>query len=658
MKRTDRYILAALAAVALVSCSRISDEQPVDQGDVINVGGISSGSPLTGSVVTKSGERTDAEKIDWLLPSLVKGLDITYGKEGVTMSERVAILSLRTDADGQPERVIDGENDYAVYTFNYREDDGTATLPARWVGNGDHYFKGVHVSDRIRFASDPSELKQDRTVNNVQVNGIMDFTTDQSNAAESMDQNALGNYTLLSHYLAMPANTVISATVARIRLPFSHRLSRVVAYILIDPDLHARIKGYKKDGAGNDIDVEDPVNSAIKFCNVDVLAGVRDEIDPQTGLHTLTPSWAQSVRKVIPHYVGEQDEVVVYENENGFVYEGSSSFDSVEQLYASRGEASGYRRVVYQAVPVYDAIVRPTYTSPSMVMYDEVGFARESVASRKNQIDFEVSLDNGLTYDKHFEFDLDANYETKVYLRITAEGVDYNESGTQLWTENSVTDGFYGVNNQNGNTLSLAGSSWQRAFRNTGVADDKVTDGHRYDTDDEDLAQYVSTSDWIEAFLEAYEGGSHHGDYFILEEDITIDSSLLPADFVFTGHLDGFGRKDRRYHSITLTGGGSLFSGLDGIYTTRQEEEEALGNPIYGAGWKWEANVHKERNTWVPYKDPVTGTGWRAEVLDLKVIGADMFSPGAVVTGNVQNCKDGADGTHAVSDHIPALPKY
>ncbi len=651
-------MLFCMAAAALVSCSGINGEQPVDQYDIINVGGVSSGSSLTGTVVTKSGERTDAEQIDWLLPALVNGLDITYGKSGETVSERVAILSLMTDADGQPERVDDGDTDYAVYSFNYREDDGSATLPARWVGNGDHYFKGVHVSDRIRFTSDPSELREDRTVNSTQVEGVIDFTTNQSDDAESIDQNGQGSYTLLSHYLAMPANTVISATVARIKLPFSHRLSRVVAYILIDPDLHTQIKGYKKDGAGNDIEVENPVNSSIKFCNVDVLAGVRDEIDPQTGLHTLTPFWANSVRKLIPHYVGEEDSVVVYESEKGFVYEGSSSFAAIDQQYAMIGEASGYKRVEYQAVPVYDAIVRPTYTSSEMVMYDEVGFARESVAGRKNQIDFEVSLENGLTYDKHFEFDLDANYETQVYLRITAEGVDYNESGTQLWTESSVTDGYYGVNNQNGNTLSLAGSSWQRAYRNTSVAYDKVTDGHRYDTDEEDLAQYVSSSDWIAAFLEAYEGGSHHGDYFILEEDITIDASLLPEDFVFTGHLDGFGRKDRRYHSITVTGASSLFAGLDGVYLTRQEAEEELGNPIYGVSWEWEANVHKERNIWVPYKDPVTGTGWRAEVLNLKVAGADLFSADAVITGNVQNCKDGADGSHAVSDHSPALPKY
>ena len=64
---------------------------------------------------------------------------------------------------------------------------------------------------------------------------------------------------------------------------------------------------------------------------------------------------------------------------------------------------------------------------------------------------------------------------------------------------------------------------------------------------------------------------------------------------------------------------------------------------------------------WLPYKDAATRTGWRAEVLNLTVIGARLFKEGADITGNVQNCKEGAAGTDKVTkvrDHIPALPKY
>ena len=42
-------------------------------------------------------------------------------------------------------------------------------------------------------------------------------------------------------------------------------------------------------------------------------------------------------------------------------------------------------------------------------------YTREALANRTNQIDFLITLENGLTYEKTFVFDLDANYETVVY---------------------------------------------------------------------------------------------------------------------------------------------------------------------------------------------------------------------------------------------------
>ncbi|MCQ2147793.1 MAG: hypothetical protein MJZ16_09785, partial [Bacteroidales bacterium] len=818
MVRYDKYILAAMLSVlCTAACTEngMDTEVALSQENVIKVGGIDAESLGISSSVTKA-ETYDAESVDWLLPSLKSGLDITFGKTGAPESERVAILSLVTESDGSVKR--DPDSGFAEYTFLYRESDGSASTPAKWVGNGNHYFRGVNVPERIRFSSSINELSQDRVVDEKQVAKVDAFTTNQSKEDTSSEENSYGNYTLLTHYLSMPANTNIAATVGRVKLPFSHRLSRVIAYILIDPSLDTQIKGYKKDGAGNAVDYEDPATSSIKFCNVDVLAGVHDVYNASTKLHTLTPEWAEGVRKVIPHYMGEESQIIIFEKKKQLIHEGSELFESICSLYdnaiasgktveQAQEACGGYTKFVYNAAPVYDLVVRPTYTSYETVMYDEYGYANETtrrqIAAKKNVIDFEIGLENGLTYDRHFEFDLDANYMTKVYLRVTAEGIDYNESGSSIWMEQRHTDDYYGVNNQNGNTMSLAGTSWQRAYRSyTFSGKDSITDGHQYNTDTEDVGQYVGVNEWIKAFSQAYEGGKHHGDYFILDSDVTIDATMLPDDFVFTGHIDAFSPKDRKAHTITLTNlgtpwteyvetvdysvtplyssqsgavfslpelytmtkaaeyysesdlteidgktyvtstlgpdqdvcytqdeidaaeegddafgkttddvktpahsvvtpesvqanvgdvkseaeyslaeglsvqsvsegtyytkdaqnkysvyilptlykavdhvsGNSLFAGLDGVYTTRQEKEQALGNPIYGVSWEWEANVHRsEKGYWLPYKDSDTNTGWRAEALNLIVMGADLFAPGAVITGNVQNCKDGLD---------------
>ena len=95
----------------------------------------------------------------------------------------------------------------------------------------------------------------------------------------------------------------------------------------------------------------------------------------------------------------------------------------------------------------------------------------------------------------------------------------------------------------------MAGSSWQRAYTNKNK-NYPVTDGHQYQQDVEDqYAQYVDDATWIEMLREAREGGLHHGDYFILDHDISIPAAAFPDDFVFTGHLDG------RDHTITITDG-------------------------------------------------------------------------------------------------------
>jgi hypothetical protein len=267
-------------------------------------------------------------------------------------------------------------------------------------------------------------------------------------------------------------------------------------------------------------------------------------------------------RKAIPNYLGE--ETVTYEGKE------------------------------YGLCPYYDLIVRPTYTkrtSGSNVMYDEkAGTTDEGT----NSIDFELTLDNDLEYEKHFVFDLNANDETVVYLRVSPERIDYNSAGSRLWKETSYADKEYPLD-VDGYNLSTMGSSWQRAYT-------------------------TADANWMDKFKEAHEGGKHHGDYFILSKDITIDTDNLPADFVFTGHLDGMD------HTITLNGKrGYLFDGLNGKYTTDQEKDPNA---------TWQANVHKEGSTWVPI------LGFRAEVVNTKIKGGSLFKANAIVTGYVNNCKD------------------
>jgi hypothetical protein len=258
-------------------------------------------------------------------------------------------------------------------------------------------------------------------------------------------------------------------------------------------------------------------------------------------------------------------------------------------------------------------------------------------ADGNNEIDFELTLSNDLEYEKSFTFDLNANDETVVYLRVNPERIDYNSAGSRLWKETVYPDDYYGVNNQNGNNLSVAGSSWQRAYTNSTLGAG-VTDGHFYDADSEDdSVQYVSNARWIYMLLQAYQGGAHHGDYFILKDDITIDTDTchFPKDFTFTGHLDALD------HKITITGERAyLFDGLNGEYTTAQESNKDA---------TWEANVHLEGTTWVPT------TGWRAEVVNTNINGAYLFKENATITGYVNHCTD-EKGT--VTNHTPEIPTY
>ena len=396
MTKTRNIILGLLLLVPL-ACQR----GEVPEGDLIRVGGVEADV----EVETKA----DAETVDWLVPLLREGMDITYGLDKDRTTAREVRLTLRK------EDVLD------KYSFLYRD----SGLPGRWMGNGAHFFEGVYIPQAL---TEGTDLLQDQR-----------------------------DYTQLSHYLSLPPAFTLNATVARIKLPLRHRLARVLAYILIDPTLGSDVtlEGYTTP--------DDPLTTKIRFCNVNVLSGVADG----------KPQWAKA-RKVVPHFVEEkQDFVIFYDTQKkAYYYPTDPQWDALNASLPA-----GYERYEYGTVPVYDVIVRPTYTSDKTVMYDE---DPKAGASATNKIDFEVTLSNGLQYTREFVFDLDANHETIVYLRIGRKSVDYNSSGSELWVETVSHDDYYGTDNPGGHNLSHAGGSWQRAYR-IGTLEVGETDGEDYD---------------------------------------------------------------------------------------------------------------------------------------------------------------------------------
>ena len=559
MNKITTYITLALSIMLLAACDSQEDLSSNDEQNMIHVGGVNTDPMVTTATVTRS--VVAAETLDWLKEGLTQGMNMQYYKEA--SAKQKAILKL--EADG---------------TYSMKTPDGTV---CKWLDNGKHAFEGVYV---------PSGLKA---------------------------QNTTQNYDDLIHYTAIPPSTEIAATVGKITIPLQHRLARVLAYVLIDQSMNAKLKGYDASNYNAE-------ETKLRFCNVKTLNYV-----DANGL----PVWKEE-RKAIPHYLGEYSVKLYKDKSSGkLIFPTDDDWQGAQEDYTANGDKN-YTCTDYGKVPCYDLIVRPTYTvaeEGTNVMYDEA----VPTAEGKNNIDFELTLDNDLEYEKQFTFDLNANDETVVFLRVSPERIDYNSAGSRLWKESANHDNYYGVNNQNGNNLSKAGSSWQRAYTNS-TLDTGVTDGHFYNADSEDEeAQYVDDSKWIEMLLQAYKGGTHHGDYFILKKDITINTNdyVFPSDFTFTGHLDALD------HTITITGSRAyLFNGLNGTYKTNQEDDKNA---------TWEANVHLEGDTWVPT------TGWRAEVVNMTLSAGKMFKDGATITGYVNNCKD-ADG--AVANHTPAIPTY
>lgn len=676
--------------MALTACAddvlQSGTDIPADSSDDIRVGcGFDTGSDelsVESRATSGLGDVSPAEKLDWLLQPLFDGFEITYFPTPATGSnpstKRMAKLQLVKKSDGSDdyetvtEKVNGTPKTLAKYNFKEIANGTVTDKNAKWFDNGKHTFQGIYAPDAI--------LKYDAE-------------SKVPSATLTSDQSAEGdgtNYTSLTQYSAMPNDQVINATVKRVLLPFQHRLARVFAYILIDPEMKdVTLEGYKKDANGNAQETEDATTTSLRFENVKVLDYVEKKQNATTHLFDYTPHWTEA-RKVIPHFRAElgsinvngthlnddfilfknttTDEFVTCDDETAWQaaynsyntalqkYYTDNSIDAEsatsEQKKAAKEYAettSGYTMTNYGKVPVYDIIVRPTYVYNSDIMYDE-----EDRNNTSNQIDFTLKLSNGLEYEKRFKFDLNPNQMTVVYLRINREQIDYNTSGAEKWISNEFTDGYYGVNNENGNRLSLAGGSWQRAYRNSkGKGPSDITDGSDYDENGEDDhisgedGQYISDEKWIARFLEAKEGGSHHGDYFILDNNITIPASSILADFVFTGHLDGRG------HTITINDAAHsyLFDGLNARYTTAQETDSSL------QATQWEANVHKENDKWVPI------LGFRAEVLNTKVAGGSMFKPNATignndtdeVNGYIFNC---SDDNGSVTNSFVDIPDY
>lgn len=179
-----------------------------------------------------------------------------------------------------------------------------------------------------------------------------------------------------------------------------------------------------------------------------------------------------------------------------YYYPTSNKWSTVKAAYEAG--SSTYEETNYGKVPCYDIIIRPTYTDPALVMYDE----ENGTSAESNSIDFVVDLDNGLSYEKTVNIDLDANYQTVIYLHITREKVDYQAMGSEQWQVQTSNDDPYGLDNENEHRLSKAGGSWQRAYR-IGTNTTTVTDGSEY------TQQYISQADWLAKFTKAVVNGDN-----------------------------------------------------------------------------------------------------------------------------------------------------
>ena len=543
MNTMCKYINLAIGLVLLLGCSS-HDEALVsidDEAQIIHIGDVS----VNDMQVTASTRAATTVAPEWLKSALRdEHMDVYYYTKS---SDQHSILKLEDSG------------------YTLKTNDGNAAC--RWLGNGVHTFQGVYVPEGLKTL----KVNQD--------------------------------YTDLCRFTAIPPKKEIYATIDKITIPLKHRLARVQAYVLIDNSIKningekTKLKGYE---AGTNHDGE---KTMFRFCNVRTLSYV----DIEGGGH---PIWKKE-NKAIPHYLGELGSIVednkvacetfrTYKKSSGeLLFPTDPEWKVAHEAYKTNGESCGYEMTDYGKVPSYDIIVEPTYTHADSVLYDEADKTALAAKEFKNQIDFELTLDNGLEYEKEFVFDLNANDETVVFLRVTPEKIDYNSTGSRLWKSETYGDDYYGVNNAD-HELSEVGSSWQRAYT-LGNYTHSVTDGNEYKD------QYISDDEVFIALLkEAKEKGNNQGRYFILQKDITINLKDFPDYLV--GHLDAMG------HTITVVPDGDrnwLYVGLE--------------------------------------------SGWNSEILNAKIEGGVLFDPQtSTINGHVKNCWNNMT---PVDDVTPALLK-
>ena len=182
------YISIVLGFVLLSACSAETETlSHTDESEIIHVGGVEANDLVATTSVTRATE--SAENVDWLKTALQNGMSIRYYQ---TPSNTKAV-TLKLESDD---------------TYSLKDSEG---IPAKWLGNGVHIFEGTYV---------PEGLK---------------------------GESASPTHEDLSRYTAVPPMAEISATVGSITIPLQHRLSRVMAYVLIEPGMNTKLKGYNKD---------------------------------------------------------------------------------------------------------------------------------------------------------------------------------------------------------------------------------------------------------------------------------------------------------------------------------------------------------------------------------------------------------------------------
>ena len=271
---TLRNYIFLLPIVALSACAddvlQSAWDIPADSSDDIRVGcGFYTGSDelsVESRATSGLGDVSPAEQLEWLRQPLFDGFEITYFPTPATGSnpskKRMAKLQLvkKSGSTNEYETVAEEVNGTlkTLAKYNFKEiADGTVTdKNAKWFDNGKHTFQGIYAPDAILKYEAGSKIPS------------ATLTSDQSAEGDGT------NYTSLTQYSAMPNDQVINATVQRVLLPFQHRLARVFAYILIDPEMKGvTLEGYTyvTDSEGNVKQKDDPTTTSLRFENVKVL---------------------------------------------------------------------------------------------------------------------------------------------------------------------------------------------------------------------------------------------------------------------------------------------------------------------------------------------------------------------------------------------------